>query len=457
VPGLVHRDLKPENVLVGRDRRAKVSDFGLALVRGRDATALSGTPSYMAPEQWKGVADVRSDVYAWGLILLEMIAGSTGISGRSLAELEAAHRGGRAASFAAGGAVPPALTPLVLGAVSVDPAQRFASWDSIERALLAAWPSLSRSAPPVLPPAQEASRQARILETWSHCALSDALVELGQLEDAKNGYRLVLERARELNEPSLEAAALGNLGPALGALGDLNGAFEALEASLTIKRRLGDRFGEANTLGNRGNLHVRQNRIPEALDDYAQAARIFGELGQQHRAARARFNMVPALVRLNRIPEASAIGDECLAVFRAVGDLRGQGGVLGTLGQIRRRAGNLEEALDCSKRALECFRAVADKLAEARELSIQGHTLRAMKRMPEALDAFQLSARLAEECGDQLLLGSAFHALAEMTPPLPKFAALGRTNAERAAAAYRRAGRQDLARDSDELGKRFAQ
>jgi tetratricopeptide (TPR) repeat protein len=455
VPGLVHRDLKPENVLVGRDRRAKVSDFGLALLRGQKASGLAGTPAYMAPEQWSGAADVRADVYAWGLILLEMLSGSTGIAGRSMAELAASHRAGHAFQLAASSGLPPSLQPIVASAVYVDPARRFASWDALEQALLTAWPHVSRSAPPVLPAPAEASRQARILETWSHAALADALVDLGQLADATQGYRMVLDRARDLAEPSLTAAGLGNLGQVLLASGDLNGASEALEASLAIKRQLGDRLGEGNTLSNRGNLRVRQDRVPEALDDFARAASLFIELGQERRAATARFNMVPALARLGRVDEAKAIGAECREVFKKLGDLRGQGAVLGTLGQIQRRAGDLAGALECSNRALECFRQVADKLAEGRELSFLGHTLRALGRMPEALDAFQRSMELGEECGDALLVGSACHALAEMTPPLPQFVTIGRLHAERAAAAYRRAGREDLARDSEEIGKRF--
>ena len=79
---MVHRDLKPENVLLTDDGAVKVVDFGIAHVEGADATrltltgALLGTPAYMAPEQLVGATvDGRTDVYAAGVVLAEMLTG----------------------------------------------------------------------------------------------------------------------------------------------------------------------------------------------------------------------------------------------------------------------------------------------------------------------------------------------------------------------------------------------
>jgi tetratricopeptide (TPR) repeat protein/TolB-like protein/predicted Ser/Thr protein kinase len=92
--GVVHRDFKPQNVLIGKNDHVYVSDFGLATSletakMGMTRTgAVMGTPRYMAPEQVEGKpVDNRSDLYALGLVLYEMVAGTTPFSGDSTWQL----------------------------------------------------------------------------------------------------------------------------------------------------------------------------------------------------------------------------------------------------------------------------------------------------------------------------------------------------------------------------------
>ena len=88
--GVVHRDLKPENILIEPDGTVKLVDFGIALLQGarrltfRRLTSGFGTPDYMAPEQVQGDrGDARTDVYAVGVMLYEMLTGDVPYRGDS--------------------------------------------------------------------------------------------------------------------------------------------------------------------------------------------------------------------------------------------------------------------------------------------------------------------------------------------------------------------------------------
>src|SRR6185437_9333005 len=143
--GIVHRDLKPENLFITEDNRVKILDFGLAKLtapesngHGADAPTVQavtepglimGTVGYMAPEQVRGKpADQRSDIFAFGAILYEMVSGKRAFHGETAADTMSAILKEDVPELSETARnVPPGLDRIVRHCLEKSPTQRFQS------------------------------------------------------------------------------------------------------------------------------------------------------------------------------------------------------------------------------------------------------------------------------------------------------------------------------------------
>ncbi|MGP4109451.1 protein kinase domain-containing protein [Streptomyces sp. 4N509B] len=142
--GVMHRDIKPSNILVTPSGIVKVLDFGIARAADPYATAdrltqtgfIVGTPPYMAPEQARGFPEPRSDLYALGCVLFELITGQLPFQAPDTVGYLSAHLTQdplTPSSVRAG--IPPAWDKLVLTLLHKDPDQRHPSAADLARAL----------------------------------------------------------------------------------------------------------------------------------------------------------------------------------------------------------------------------------------------------------------------------------------------------------------------------------
>ncbi len=181
--GLVHRDLKPANIMLHRDGRVKLVDFGLAkqtALGPREGTltesgVVLGTIGYMAPEQVRGEAtDFRADVFSFGVVLYELLSGKRAFSGESSAELM--HAVLKEEPPALPRTVPPTLVRIVRRCLEKNPDGRFHNAGDLALALEA-----SLDAPP-----EKRRRRATLLPVMSAIAIGALAAAIFLLPGIRN-------------------------------------------------------------------------------------------------------------------------------------------------------------------------------------------------------------------------------------------------------------------------------
>jgi serine/threonine protein kinase len=199
--GILHRDLKPANILVGPDLEPKLLDFGLALdLTGHERLSkigeVAGTPEYLSPEQTFGVValDARSDVFALGALLYELLTGQPPFRGADVSDLlRRIREEDPVLPRRLDPAIPKDLQNICLQALEKDPDRRYASAREMAddlRRFLASEAVLAEPAAYARLITGKVAQHLRDLESWRH----EQIVSDTEYDGIRKRYERLLER-----------------------------------------------------------------------------------------------------------------------------------------------------------------------------------------------------------------------------------------------------------------------
>jgi serine/threonine-protein kinase len=180
--GIIHRDLKPDNVLFDEDEFPYLSDFGIArLAEATQSMTIIGTPAYMSPEQVNGDGqlDGRSDIYALGVIVFEMLTGRPPYEADTPAKLMFKHVHEPVPNIlAVQPDLPPMCQEVIARAMAKAPTARFERAVRLSQSLSQALPSLSVQA--VVKPEQIGTEEGQTAELFDEEASTNPLSQSSQ-------------------------------------------------------------------------------------------------------------------------------------------------------------------------------------------------------------------------------------------------------------------------------------
>ncbi|MFZ1396375.1 MAG: tetratricopeptide repeat protein [Candidatus Promineifilaceae bacterium] len=421
IPGLVHRDLKPENILIGYDGVARVTDFGLAstlsghspgstvgsldnsrenIGRTQLTQGVAGTPLYMAPEQWAHKAlDVRTDIYALGCILYEMVTGQFAAVGDSRDALKAVHLNGRIKPL--DHAFPLPLRQFIERSLSIPRENRYRDWAAVEKSLASAYTQITgEPSPPEWDGAEETPDERRAAGN-SYNTMGLSYLDIGKLDVAVMYFEQAVNVARAENIRELEGKGLGNLGLAYAALGYTERAIEFHEEHLAIAREMADLAEEGRSQGNLGRVYRQKGEPDRAVRFHEKELQIFQRLANRFKEAEALHNLGETYRQLGDKAQAEEYYKQSLAIARDIGDRTRVERILNSMGKVFLDSGDYKESAQLFKQTLTIARQIGDRMGEGEVLGNLGELYRASGFTERAIEYYGYALSIMQESNDR--------------------------------------------------------
>src|SRR3989339_234194 len=364
-----HRDIKPDNIMITSNKTIKITDFGfakacqeigreegnissgkgsrLSIFKTKQRNRVDGTFEYISPEGFDGYADKRSDIYAFGIMLYQMVRGGEFpfvVKGKNLKEVEKAYE--KLHKYEKVPLISSPLSSVIQGCLEKDPNKRFQDFASIREQLEGLL--LRKTAETFVVP------EYTYLEAWELINKGIALGNLGRQQEAIACY----DKALEIDPR--DASVWSNKGAALGNLGIYQEEIACYDKAIEIdQRHAASWYNKGITLGN-------LDRPQEAIACYDKAIEI------DPKYARPWYNKGNVLGSLGMYKEAIACYDKALEIDpRDVFVWSNKGTSLGNLGRY-------QEAIACYDKAIEI------NPRYARAWNNKGNVLGSLGRQQEA-------------------------------------------------------------------------